>query len=68
MIKVTGHADDVRLLALGATVHEEAHDVGGDIVVASVRDLFGHLLCLIQNPNFKLADVRWPDAFSYSID
>ncbi len=47
-----------RLLALGGTVHEEAHNVGGEIVVASVHDPFGNLLCLIQNPYFKLADVR----------
>ncbi len=47
-----------RLLALGATVHEEAHDVGGGIVAASARDPFGNLLCLIHNPHFKLADVR----------
>lgn len=47
-----------RLLAIGATVHEEPHDVGGNIVAASVCDPFGNLLCLIQNPHFKLADVR----------
>lgn len=47
-----------RLLALGATVHEDAHDVGGGIVAASARDPFGNLLCLIHNPHFKPADVR----------
>ena len=47
-----------RLVALGAQVHEEAHAVGGGIVVASVRDPFGNLFGLIQNPHFKPEAVR----------
>jgi predicted enzyme related to lactoylglutathione lyase len=52
---VAAHA---RLLALGATDHEAPHEVGGDIVVATVRDPFGNLLGLIQNPHFNPAAVR----------
>jgi lactoylglutathione lyase len=42
------------LLAKGATLHEEVQDVGGDIKVASVKDPFGNIFGVIQNPNFKL--------------
>ncbi len=37
----------------GAKLDEDVRDVGGDIKVATVRDPFGNLLGLIQNPNFK---------------
>ena len=47
-----------RLVALGGTVHEDIHDVGGGIVVAAVRDPFGNLFGIIQNPHFKREDVR----------
>lgn len=43
-----------RLVELGATVHGEILDVGGDILVASVVDPFGNLLGIIQNPHFKI--------------
>lgn len=45
-----------RLLALGATAHEEPQNVGGDIEVASVRDPWGNAIGIIYNPDFK-ADV-----------
>jgi hypothetical protein len=32
--------------------------VGGDIKVASVRDPFGNLFGIIENPHFKIEDVR----------
>jgi len=32
-----------------------------DCFAASARDPFGNLLCLIHNPNFKLADERQPE-------
>jgi len=41
-----------RLEALGATVLQPAQDVGGGIVVASVRDPFGNALGVITNPHF----------------
>jgi lactoylglutathione lyase len=43
-----------RLLALGATSHEEPTDVGGDIVVAAVKDPWGNVFGIIYNPHFKL--------------
>jgi hypothetical protein len=47
---VEGAAAEVtRLKALRAEVHEPFKDVGGDIKVASVRDLFGNLFNMIEN-------------------
>jgi predicted enzyme related to lactoylglutathione lyase len=51
-------AELTRLTALGAAVHEPVKDVGGGIKVASVRDPFGNLFSIIENPHFKLSDVR----------
>lgn len=51
-------AECARLVGLGGTVHEAAHDVGGGIVVASVRDPFGNLFGVIENPHFKREEVR----------
>lgn len=47
-----------RLLDLGAQSLEPVHDVGDGIKVAAVKDPFGNRLGLIENPHFKLADVR----------
>lgn len=47
-----------RLAALGVAVHEPARDVGGGIRVASVRDPFGNVLGLIENPHFDAKSVR----------
>lgn len=47
-----------RLLDLGAQPLEPANDVGDGIKVAAVKDPFGNRLGLIENPHFKLADVR----------
>lgn len=41
-----------RLLALGASVASAPNDVGGDIKVATVKDPFGNLVGIIQNPHF----------------
>lgn len=43
-------------LAAGATVHEEPVDVGEKIMCASVRDPWGNVIGLIDNPHFKLGD------------
>lgn len=43
-----------RLLALGATTNEAPNNVGGEIMVASVKDPWGNILGLIYNPEFKL--------------
>jgi lactoylglutathione lyase len=42
------------LLAEGATALNEPMDVGGDIVVAAVKDPWGNAFGLIYNPHFKL--------------
>jgi predicted enzyme related to lactoylglutathione lyase len=43
-----------RILELGATIHEALQDVGQGIKVATVKDPFGNIFGLIENPNFKL--------------
>ncbi|MCJ7468594.1 MAG: VOC family protein [Maribacter sp.] len=43
-----------RLLAFGASKHESPTNVGGELVVASVRDPWGNVIGLIYNPYFKL--------------
>jgi hypothetical protein len=43
---------------LGAQVHEPVKDVGEGIKVASVQDPFGNLFGVIENPHFKLSEVR----------
>lgn len=53
---VAGEAS--RLVALGAVIHDEAKEVGGGIVVGSVRDPFGNILGLIHNPHFNPKAVR----------
>ncbi|MFS8086680.1 MAG: VOC family protein [Acidobacteriota bacterium] len=43
-----------RIIDLGAIVHEDVQDVGGGIKVATVKDPFGNIFGIIENPNFKL--------------
>lgn len=43
-----------RLLTLGASSHEAPNNVGGDLMVATVKDPWGNLVGLIYNPHFKL--------------
>ncbi len=43
-----------RVLGLGAQPNTEVTDVGGDIRVATVKDPFGNILGLIENPHFKI--------------
>jgi predicted enzyme related to lactoylglutathione lyase len=47
-----------RLVSLGAEVHEPVKDVGDGIKVATVRDPFGNLFGIIENPHFKHDAVR----------
>ena len=42
-----------RMLSLGATEHEKPQNVGGEIVVASLRDPGGNVIGIIYNPEFK---------------
>jgi predicted enzyme related to lactoylglutathione lyase len=51
-------AEVERLTGLGAAVHEPVKDVGGGIKVATVRDPFGNLFGVIENPHFNPKDVR----------
>ena len=41
-----------KLLELGASVHEAPNNVGGPLMVASVRDPWGNVIGLIYNPLF----------------
>lgn len=41
-----------RALSFGAAVHEEPHEVGGGIVVASAYDPWGNVVGFIYNPHF----------------
>jgi hypothetical protein len=41
------------MIELGATPHEAVQDVGGGIKVGTVKDPFGNVFGLIENPLFK---------------
>ncbi len=43
-----------RLIKLGATEFEAPHNVGGEIVVAAVKDPWDNVIGIIYNPEFKL--------------
>ena len=43
-----------RLVSLGASEHSPIQDVGGDILIGSVRDPFGNILGVVQNPHFAM--------------
>lgn len=45
-----------RLLSLGATEHAAVQDVGDGIKVGSVRDPFGNIFGVIENPHFQLPE------------
>jgi len=51
-------AEFARLISLGATELEAVTEVGEGIRVASVMDPFGNRFGIIENPLFKLSDVR----------
>lgn len=44
------------LLDVGAQPNEAVQDVGGGVRVATVRDPFGNVLGIIENPSFSLPD------------
>lgn len=50
-------AEIARLTKLGAEIDAPVSDVGGGIRVATVRDPYGNLFGVIQNPHFDLAKV-----------
>ncbi len=41
------------MIRLGATEHEKPTNVGGDVVVATVKDPWGNFIGLLYNPAFK---------------
>ena len=43
-----------RALEMGATKNADVQDVGAGIKVATIRDPFGNIFGLIENPNFKI--------------
>lgn len=45
-----------RMISLGAVGHEKPANVGGEIVVGSVKDPWGNVIGLIYNPQFKLPE------------
>ena len=42
-----------RFIALGATEYEKPTEVGGDIIVATLKDLWGNIIGLIYNPHLN---------------
>lgn len=42
------------LISLGATKHEEPTNVGGELMVATVKDPWNNIVGIIYNPDFKL--------------
>jgi predicted enzyme related to lactoylglutathione lyase len=51
-------AELARLVALGAAVEMPVTEVGGGIRLASVKDPYGNVFGVIENPQFELAKVR----------
>ena len=45
-----------RLKSLGATAESDPVNVGGEIMVAELKDPWGNTIGLIYNPEFKLPD------------
>lgn len=45
-----------RFIEAGAVTHEEPQEVGGGIIVATVKDLWGNIIGLIYNPHYKVDD------------
>jgi len=43
-----------RLVGLGAAPYDPVEDVGGGIKVGTVKDPFGNILGIIENPHFKV--------------
>ena len=50
-------AEVQRLLELGARIDSPVNEVGGGISVAALKDPYGNLFGVIQNPHFDVAKV-----------
>ncbi|MCK6541894.1 VOC family protein [bacterium] len=44
------------LIRSGAQANEHPNCVGGDLIIASVRDPFGNVIGLMYNPEFKITE------------
>ncbi len=51
-------AEVKRIAHLGGVIHDPIKDVGEGIKVATLRDPFGNLFGLIENPHFDAKNVR----------
>jgi lactoylglutathione lyase len=45
-----------KLIELGATEHEAPNNVGGEIMVATVKDPWQNIVGIIYNPDFTMKD------------
>lgn len=45
-----------RLLELGGHDHEPVQDVGGGVKIGAVRDPFGNVLGVVENPSFRFEE------------
>ena len=45
-----------KLVQNGATPNEEPENVGGELMVATVKDPWGNIIGIIYNPEFKLPE------------
>jgi len=45
-----------RLLSLGGLDHEPVQDVGGGVLIGAVRDPFGNVLGVVENPHFRFEE------------
>lgn len=48
------HASYQRLLDLGATTNEAPNNVGGEMMVATLKDPWGNIFGIIYNPHFLI--------------
>ena len=53
---LVGAAVSYGLLKLGATEYEKPTNVGGELMVCSVKDPWKNIIGLINNPYFKLPE------------
>jgi lactoylglutathione lyase len=47
-----------KFLELGATEFEKPMNVGGEVMVATVKDPWGNIIGLIYNPEFSISDSK----------
>ena len=45
-----------RLLAMGGVDHEPVQDVGGGVKIGAVKDPFGNVLGVVENPHFRFGE------------